>query len=248
MKISIFIVLILLSGRGFSMDILLTYFDPFDGKEINNSEIIAKKVNDQFQLSGVNLHLCKLKTVYDKAFLEIQDCISELKIAPSMVVSLGEAGCNGVKIETRAANFDQSKGPDNEGIERFKTAIYPGEPQFLGVTLPVEKAFCELSERQRKGVYISTDAGSFVCNNTLYHVLRNLSVPSTFIHVPTRKCTKGVDHEDMMSIIIQSMLKTFTKYPTGYSQPSEKWMAKDILKKELSSCERTFYSILKKEY
>lgn len=231
------------------MDILVTYFDPFDGRDINNSEIMAKKLGNEFSEPGINLHLCKLSTVYDKAFAEIQDCITSLPVPPQMIVSLGEAGCVGVKIETRAINFDKSFGADNDGIERAGSQIYVGERKSLGVTLPVNKAYCELSEDQQKGVFISQDAGSFVCNNTIYHTLRNLTIPATFIHVPTRKCTRGAEHENEMSGILQSMLKTFSNNLDNLvAQPADKTMVKALLREELSSCEQKFYSILKKEY
>lgn len=231
------------------MDILVTYFDPFDGKDINNSEIMAKKLHAELNHPGIKLHLCKLRTVYDKAFSEVEDCIKSLESPPRFVVSLGEAGCVGVKIETRAINYDKSSGPDNEGIERYGSAIYPGESKTLGVTLPVQKAYCELTDDQKRGVFISKDAGSFVCNNTLYHSLRNLDIPVTFIHVPTRKCTRGSEHEAQMSGILQSMLKTFSKnLDTPSVQPANKNMVKEILKGELATCERQFYSILRKEY
>lgn len=230
------------------MDILVTYFDPFDGKDMNNSEIMAKKVNAEFNDPNIKLHLCRLKTVFDKAYLEIQDCISDLDTPPTMVVSLGEAGCYGVKIETRAINYDRSFGADNDGIERFGTPIYPGESQALGVTLPVDKAYCELSTDLKKGVFISNNAGSFVCNNTLYHLLRNLEIPSTFIHVPTRKCTKGAEHEAQMSSILQSMLRSFSEKSMSGPQPANKNEVMEILKGELSICEQNFYSILKNEY
>ena len=231
------------------MDVLVTYFDPFDGKDINNSEVVAKKLNTIFNDDNVTLHLCKLRTVFDKAFDQVQDCISGLDNKPSMIISLGEAGCFGVKIETRAKNYDRSSSPDNDGINRYGTEIYPNETKTIGVSLPVEKAFCALSENQRKRVFISHSAGSFVCNNTLYHLLRNLEIPTTFLHVSERKCTRDESDITTMAQTIGDMISSMSRLDlTGPSQPSNKTEVKEILRSDLTSCERMFYNILKNEY
>lgn len=249
MKLSLILLFLTFSFGGQCMDVLVTYFDPFDGREINNSEVVALELKSTFKDESINLHFCQLRTVFDKAFAEIQDCISEMESKPSMVISLGESGCYGVKIETRALNYDKSFGPDNDGIERNGTEIYSGEAKALGVTLPVQKGYCALTSAQKKMTYISNTAGSFVCNNTLYHLLRNLDIPSTFIHVSTRSCTRKPSDIKVMASIVGDMISAMKSEPQELiSQPASKEETKTILRSELNSCEKNFYQILKREY
>ena len=249
MKPILIALLCLYSLQGLCMNVLVTYFNPFDGRDINNSERVAKEVLASFSDEHIQITLCELPTVYDKAFLEIENCISSMEKRPAMVISLGETGCSGVKIETRALNYDRSFSPDNDGIDRYGTEIYPGEEKSLGVRLPVDKAYCQLSEHQQKGVFISNDAGSFVCNNTLYHSLRNLDIPNTFIHVSKGTCRNNISSLGQMTNTISDLIKSLGQLDLSQEPlPAHKNHVKELLRKDLSPCMRKFYGILVNEY
>lgn len=249
MKKFLSLVILIFVQSGYSMDVLVTYFDPFGGSEVNNSEVVAKKLKATFKDETVNLSFCQIRTIFDKGFGDVQTCIGAMDKRPGMIISLGEAGCSGIKIETRAKNYDRSYSADNDGIDRHGVPVYPGEADALGVTLPIQKAYCSLTSAQKKKVYISNDAGSFVCNNTLYHMLRNLDIPSTFIHVATKACTRrGRGISEMAGIIGSMISKMSTENLSMVSQPADKFEVKELLQSSLNSCEKSFYHILKGEY
>lgn len=244
-----FLLTLLFSLKGYAMNILISYFDPFDGKEENNSKNMAMLVKNKLAGVGVNVHTCELRTVFDKAFFELEDCINSLKVRPDMVISLGEAGCQKVRLETRGINNDKSRGADNDGVERDNTPIIPGGEKYLGVRMPLEQAYCKLSEETRKSFEISQSAGSFVCNNTLYHALDKLDLPYTFIHVPTMSCTSE-EKNQKLSTDLASYLNAMVQLEnlTQGPQPKTKKEVKAKLQTELSACEHSFYKQLKKAY
>jgi pyrrolidone-carboxylate peptidase len=230
------------------MNIVVSHFDAFGGSSQNNSEFVAYELKKNLSAHGINVELCSLRTVYDKAFYSLEDCLRSQSTPIDFVISLGEANCHKITIETRGINNDKSYGPDNDGVQRNNEEIYPGEAYSLGSTLAVEKAYCSLSSTQKKKFYISASAGSFVCNNTLYHSLRNLSLPYSFIHVPKAKCSK---------MSVEEIGQYLTQYIVGLSQVSQKDVIQPALKNEvkellesqaLSACEKSFYQILKGEY
>ncbi len=242
------LVCFLIMGQVQAKHILLSYFDPFGGNPTNNSETIAKKIKPLFENSEHEVTLCKLNTVYDKAHEQLLDCYHSLDRPADFIVSLGETGCHQIKVETRGINYDRSYGPDNDGIERFGVEIIPGAKASLGVTLPMEKAFCSLSEEDRKKVYISHSAGSFVCNNTLYLGLTKFDIPYTFIHVPNAKCSSDNDNHKYAQIISDMITELATREQSLTAMPATKDEVKMKLNENLNSCESMFYRILRGEY
>jgi len=240
--------LMFLSTKAFCMNILVSYFDPFDAKDNNNSEVVAKLIEENFKSKNIKLQTCKLRTVFDKAYDILQDCVNAQDVRPDLVISLGESGCKKITLETRGINLDKSIGPDNDGMERNNTLIDPTGEKYLGVTLPLEKAYCALTESQKKSFKISKSAGSFVCNNTLYNGLQKLDVPYTFIHVPGKNCTSDsiikILAKDLSDYIELLSIQTLT----GVVQPKSKNEVKAKLKTKLTACEEKFYKKLKKDY
>ena len=247
--IIIFLLTLVCSNQIYAQSILITHYDPFGSKKANNSEKIAKLVIKELRQKNIQVKLCKLRTVYDKAYDEVLDCINSMPTRPTHLISLGEGPCVGIKIETRAVNLKNGMS-DNDGVQYSGQLIYPNENDSLGVTLPVQKAFCALPPKQRKKVYISQDAGTFVCNNVLYHSLRNLNIPSAFIHVPQTACMRrGSNSNKSLSVIIRNMIISMAKEMPPYStQPATKQEVIQKLEQPLSPCERMFYNILKDEY
>lgn len=231
------------------MHILISYFDPFDGKEKNNSKNMALLVQKKLTELGIKTTTCELRTVFDKAFFELEGCIADQAQRPDMVISLGEAGCKKVRLETRGINNDKSRGADNDGVERNNTPIIPGGAKYIGVSMPLEQAYCKLTSQEHKSFEISSSAGSFVCNNTLYHGLDKLDVPYTFIHVPMMSCTNDKKNETL-STDLAYFLKKMSELEnlTGDPLPKTKREVKRKIDTQLTTCERKFYKLLKKSY
>lgn len=169
--------------------VLISYFDAFGNNPLNHSENVSKILQDKFQnREDVELKFCKLRTVFDKSFYELQNCLQELTKVPSLVIGLGESNCN-LKVETMARNKDSTEGPDNEGIERINTPIILNAPNEIGFNYPLAAMYCSLDQMEKKFLEISNDAGGFVCNNIAYQFSYTYpEISFGFIHVPAHYC------------------------------------------------------------
>jgi pyrrolidone-carboxylate peptidase len=252
MKLIIYIFLTLtFSVNSYAMKVLVTYFDPFGRSPKNNSQVIAKLVQKKFSMldTQVELSTCQLRTVYDKAFYLLEDCIAAMDIKPDIVISLGEASCQKVRLETRARNTDSGSITDNDGILRKKHLIYPDAPKYIGSTLPLEKAYCKMEASERKNISLSKSAGSFVCNNTMYHSLFNLDIPYTFIHVPSTPCTSNRKNETTSTTLAHFINKlSLEDISSTGPQPTSKELVKKRIEDSSNNCEAAFYKKLKRAY
>jgi pyroglutamyl-peptidase len=174
--------------------LLLTGFEPFGGRPLNNSYEIAKRLQADPTLIGANIRvmLCELPVVYDRAAKVAEACFESLAVAPDAVVSLGEGGCD-IRLETAATNLDNAWSPDNAGVLRRNRVIDPELPARVGFTLPVDLAYRARPE-SRTPVVPSISPGDYVCNNTAFllaHYFRARNVPFGFIHLPPEDCAGG---------------------------------------------------------
>lgn len=169
--------------------VLVSYFDAFNKAPFNNSERVAKALAGLFEKNDtVEIKLCKIQTIFDKAYAQLEICLKELPEAPAMVLGLGEVGCD-LKVELMVRNLDKNSDPDNEGHIRKNTVIIPEAPKTLGLHYPLPQMYCSLTKDERDDVVVSNDAGSFVCNNTAF--LMSYHYPEVsfgFVHVPSHSC------------------------------------------------------------
>src|SRR4051794_15162016 len=69
--------------------VLITAFEPFAGRKINLSYEVAKRV----QIEGVDIELCLLPVVYDRAAEVAEACYESIlakRAKPAFVLSMGE--------------------------------------------------------------------------------------------------------------------------------------------------------------
>lgn len=208
----------------------------------------AKKLSKLYPHEEIEY--CQLRTVYDKSAETLKDCASSLKTAPTLILSLGEANCGEVKIETRAFNFDQDYSNDNDGVHREGQKIEPNGPSSIGMNYPIQKLWCSLSKRDQRYTVISRNAGSFVCNNLAYHFLHDaLDAPMFFVHVPKDKCAFRPEHnfQRSLDIIVALASKAIELGPQNESMPANLSEARS---REASSeaCENYFFKRLIKAY
>lgn len=178
--------------------VMITGFDPFDGRARNNAWDVAQAVTTRGELGpDVVVSTCHIPVVYDQGAQTAESCYEQLETKPDVVISLGEAGCS-LRMETAAHNVDDTPGfPDNAGNIREGTPIDPDGPAHIGFNLPAPEMYCELSSHDRKATEVSETPGGFVCNNTAYHLARYFDgkpVQYGFIHVPASDC--GADAAD----------------------------------------------------
>jgi pyrrolidone-carboxylate peptidase len=195
--------------------VLLGHFDAFGKAPFNNSGKVAKilieklKDHPDFDLRG-----CELKTVFDKSYYQLEDCLKDLPEAPKLVLGLGESNCN-FKIETMARNLDETKGPDNDGGERKNSLIIPGADKVIGLNYPLAEMYCSLGKKERADIEVSNNAGSFVCNNLAYQFSYNYPELSFgFIHVPANNCRNLEGKNQVTLSNLESMIKAAIKSTT----------------------------------
>lgn len=173
------------------MKILVTAFEPFNGRDINPSQLILEKIETP---EGVTL-IKELLPVDFKATTRIlKNLLKEHQ--PDIVLSLGQAGNRPeISIERVAinlANCRSSNGQkmiaDNAGDMPVDQPIVADAPQAYFATLPI---WDMVKAAQGAGVdaAVSYTAGTYVCNHVMYTVLHEAAtnypeMKAGFIHVP----------------------------------------------------------------
>ncbi len=163
--------------------ILVTGFEPFGGETINPSWECVKALPDR--TGEAELVKLRLPTVYGKA-AEIAINAAEV-IKPCAIICVGQAGGRkNVTPEMIGVNVRDAKIADNEGNFANGEPVAPGGAAAYFSTVDGKKISEQLAA---KGLPcgVSYSAGTFVCNDLLYSLLRAFDgkgVKVGFVHVP----------------------------------------------------------------
>lgn len=167
------------------MNILITGFEAFLENEANPTQEIIRLLPKS--IYGNPITGVELPVIYDECFDKLLPIIKEKK--PDYIINLGlAAGRKSISLERVAINISDSKHKDNNGnILQDKVIIDNGKNAYFS-TLPLRKMVDNISVKKIP-VEISNSAGTYVCNNIMYHVLHyieinNLPIKAGFIHVP----------------------------------------------------------------
>jgi len=171
--------------------VLLTGFEPFDGASFN----ISEKVVSEIKKSGFNeVDLeTKILTVDERG----SRCVSELIMEKEFdcVLQLGFSNkARKINLESKAVNKINMKIKDNSEREiSNKMVISRGKSELM-------TTFEELNNLDKTfpEVMFSSDAGTFVCNETYFRTLHSIfennicdrfgrPLPCIFIHLPSNK-------------------------------------------------------------
>ena len=184
--------------------ILITGFEPFDNFKKNISQEIVQEFPSSLTLrdpwsklrqqpmESIDLDVEKMVlTVDEQGSSTVSDLLAE-GLQWDAIIHLGLcSSCDLPRIETLAQNRIEMRIPDNSGRQILSSTI--SDSGDLSVILPVNSwtnlpwsVDCEVSK----------DAGTFVCNETLYRSLKslqdqeNLHIPCLFVHLPVeQKCS-----------------------------------------------------------
>ena len=164
-------------------NMLITGFDPFGGEAINPSWEAVKALPD---VVG-DFVLCKLEipTIFGAAAEKV---LAQAAIfQPDVILCVGQAGGrSAVTPERIGVNIRDAKIPDNACAQPKGDFVDPSGPAAYFSTVPVEKIAHNIAE-QGIPASVSNSAGAFVCNDTLYTLLRHFAgtnVQVGFIHIP----------------------------------------------------------------
>lgn len=181
------LLLALFSTLAFAREtVLITAFEPFGGRKLNNSALVAAELAANFGKDW-NYHVCVLPVEYDRAAEAAKSCFAALGKKPALVLSTGEGDCT-VRAEIRAHNLDDTPGfPDNGGLIRENHVIEPGAPAHQALTLPVPEMVCAARTEAKPLVRPSISPGYFVCNATAFRMARFFApkgIRFGFVHLP----------------------------------------------------------------
>jgi len=163
--------------------LLITGFEPFDGKDINPSWEAVRQLPD---IIG-EYELCKLNipTIYGEAARLVLEKAQE--IGADVIISVGQAGGrDAVTPERIAVNIRDARIPDNAGVLYRGERVVPEGPAAYFSTIPVEKMSQAIRDAHIPSS-VSNTAGCYVCNDVLYTLLNayhGTPVRVGFIHVP----------------------------------------------------------------
>ena len=163
--------------------LLITGFEPFGGEKINPSWEAVKLLPEK--IGGFELTKIEVPVVFEKASETVLAKAEEIK--PDAIICVGQAGGRaGVTPEMVAINLRFASIPDNEGNQpKDIPCVEEGENAYFA-TLPVRKMAEAVSEASVP-CSVSYSAGTYVCNDLIYHVLHRYhetDVKACFIHVP----------------------------------------------------------------
>lgn len=163
--------------------LLITGFDPFGPNSVNPSWAAVEQLPD---VVGT-YRLCKLPipTLYEKAAQAVLARAKEIGADAVLCVGLA-GGRDAVTPERIAVNIRDARIADNDGILCRGERIDPNGPAAYFSTLPAE-AMSQAIRDAGIPSSVSNTAGTYVCNDVLYTLLRHFestSVRAGFVHVP----------------------------------------------------------------
>lgn len=180
--------------------ILFTGFDPF-GKDTTNPSWEAVKLLPD-QAKGCVIVKRRMPVEYDRVAELLRQAVSEEK--PDAVICVGQAGGRAVLTpEMVAINLNDASIPDNAGVLHGGEPILADGPAAYFATIPVKAITLGMQEAGVPSA-VSYSAGTYVCNNLMYHLLRLLetehpAVKGGFIHVPY-ECGQVLGKSNMPSL------------------------------------------------
>ena len=168
------------------MRILLTGFEPFAGATVNPSEQAARCLDRQ-TIAGAEIRAALLPVDAEKGPQALMDALHSTR--PDAVICLGEAtGRAAISVERIAVNLLDFRIADNRGSIIVDQPVISGGPAAYFVTLPA-RALVDAILEAGVPAELSMTAGTFLCNQVLYHLLHHLDlagwrIPAGFLHLP----------------------------------------------------------------
>ena len=164
---------------------LVTGFEGYGGRGINPAGEIAKSLHGK-SIAGEPVTGAILPVSYAELPSRMSALIDNHK--PAGIICLGLwPGEPMIRLERFGLNKNDFEIPDNVGILE-REEIETGGPTARAASLPLEQIQMQLL-KERIPTRLSSSAGNFLCNATLYTTLgllerKGIKIPCGFIHVP----------------------------------------------------------------
>jgi len=165
--------------------VLITGFEPFGKDTVNPSWEAVSILPDQTEYAVIAKR--KMPVEYDRVAVLLDAAIKEEQ--PDAVICVGQAGGRAeLTPEMVAINIKDARIADNAGVLCSGEAICEEGPAAYFATVPVKRMAAAMREA---GVpaSVSYTAGTYVCNNIMYHLMHMLEhryphIKGGFIHIP----------------------------------------------------------------
>ena len=158
--------------------VIVSGFEPFQGREVNASYEFARAIQEQFP----DVTLLQTPVRWDESRSIVQHAFEE---KPVFWLACGEAPST-FRLETCARNF-RAPRPDNLGALPPTEQIDPQGPASFENRFVVHPVVEELAAKGYTCL-VSRDAGSYLCEELLYMLLaaqsKQLTTEVLFLHVP----------------------------------------------------------------
>jgi pyroglutamyl-peptidase len=166
--------------------ILLTGFEPFGEKKPPNPSWEAIKTLDGREWKGYRLVAKRLPVVWGAPMTELEGWIKEYR--PDAVLSFGQGREGGFAIESWAFNRRAEDAEDNLKNKPAVADVVAGGPSRFDVTIDPLRLAKSLAVKGYT-VDVSTNAGRYLCEETLYTLEylksgRKIDGPVLFCHLP----------------------------------------------------------------
>lgn len=229
--------------------VLISGFDPFRGRTVNNSWSIAREVRARLASAGVDAHECQVPTSYARSAPALEACLRALPATPDLVLSLGEVGC-AVKVETRMFNLDHNDAPglfaDNDNARRNRQVIVSGAPRTLGMRFSLPDLYCALDKREQRSTQVSAFAGHFVCNHLgMRFSWDHPELVYGFIHVPEHSCRhldNAASTEAIVKMALAQLAVNQSREPVRLAADRAEYVAEWVRAPEERDCAKDFLS------
>ena len=182
--------------------ILLTGFEPFGGLDTNPSSEVAKALDGR-TVAGVVVRSAVLPVDHAAVAPQVARLVDDIE--PRAIVHLGlAAGRARLALERVAINVMDFDTPDNAGYRARGEPCVAGGPAAYCATLPLD-AILEALLADGVPAYLSTTAGTYLCNQTMYGTLhwlaeRRHAARAGFVHLPllpAMVAASGLDQPSM---------------------------------------------------
>ncbi len=164
--------------------IIVTGFAPFEGRPVNASWIAASQLQEN--LGGNFLVTREIPVVWGEPERHLRALLDE-EPNPVAIIALGEGKPGCFRLETLALNRRKPRVDNQAALPDHPKFVHDG-PDSLRITAPLQTIRKELLERGVP-VLLSVDAGSYLCEETLYLLEHRFRVQTSgdlalFVHLP----------------------------------------------------------------
>jgi len=168
------------------MQVLVTGFDPYGGRDLNPATEVMKAL-DATKVGKATVAGRRLPVSFRRLKDQVRAVLEEVR--PDVVISLGLwPGEPMIRLERVAVNVADFEIPDNDGACVADQAVLTDNVSSRPTTLPI-RAIEQALLAEGIPARISSTAGTFLCNATMFNFLSAIEATGGaarcgFVHVP----------------------------------------------------------------